>query len=92
MSKKTIRKHVNKKCSVCPSQMDVIIYSDRSYRGGHYFGKIPLISKKEWAKANKFGTHTSMIGDWEIQVMNKDPKPYGHIEYWECQKCYWSGK
>jgi hypothetical protein len=61
--------------------MRVILYNDRSYRGGHYFGKMPMISKKEWAKAHKFGTRTSMLQGLEIQVMKKDPKPYGHFEY-----------
>lgn len=87
-----IKNHMNKNCSVCEKQMDVILYDNRSYRGGHYFGKIPLISKKEMTKARKCGTRTSMIAGREIQVLKKDPKPYGYSEYWECPKCYWGGK
>lgn len=82
--------------------MNVIIYTDRSYRGGHYFGKIPLHTKKELARSAKAGTHPLESGSVTLQVMNKDPEPYGHMEYWlarrsppeadedgECPKCYW---
>ena len=90
--RKTIKKRVVHKCSICGKEIRVIVYADRSYRGGHRFGKIPLISKKEWEKAKKFGTHTFMLAGMEMQVMNKDPRPYAHVEYWECPKCYWGGK
>jgi hypothetical protein len=92
MPKKVIKKHVQKKCSICPREMDVIIYTDKSYRGGHYFGRVPLSTEKEKAKARSFGTRTVKWGDMEVQVCNKDPKPYGYFEYWECLKCYWGGK
>jgi len=91
MANINIKKRTIKKCSVCGKQINLIMYKDHSYRGGHYFGEAPLITKKEWARVSKFGTRTSMIGDWEIQVMKKDPKPYGHVEYWECPTCYWRG-
>lgn len=67
----------------------VYLYSNNRYRGGHYFGKVPLCTKSEWAKALKAGTHKAKIDDWEIAVLNKDPKPYDFVEYWECPKCYW---
>ena len=89
---KTIKKRIIRKCSICGNEAHIIVYTDRSYRGGHYFGKTPLFTKEEWTKAHKFGTHTSTIAGIEIQVMNKDPKPYKHIEYWECPRCYWGGK
>jgi len=92
MINKTIRKRVNKDCVVCEKAMSVILYDDKSYRGGHYFGKTPIASKKEWAKARKAGTHIYNLCGLEIQVMNKDPKPYKFSEYWECPACYWGGK
>lgn len=92
MIDKTIKSRVDKECVVCGKAMNVILYADHSYRGGHYFGKTPIASKKEWVIARKAGTHTAMIGDWEMQIMNKDPKPYKFAEYWECPTCYWGGK
>lgn len=72
--------------------MKVILYKDRNYRGGHYFGKIPFHYKKDFAKALKFGMVTKKIGDFEMQVLKKDPKPYKYEEYWECPQCYWHPK
>jgi len=46
-NKKEIIKRLNKTCAVCGRKIKVIFYKDRTYRGGHYFGKIPLFSKKE---------------------------------------------
>ena len=87
--KKEIIKRLNKICAICGRRIKVIVYKDRTYRGGHYFGKIPLYTKKELNKALKVGTHKEKIGNWEINVLNKDPKPYKYEEYWECPKCYW---
>lgn len=82
-------KRLSKRCVVCGKGMRVFHYADGAYRGGHYFGEIPLYSKKEMGKAAKSGTHKVKIGGWTMDVMNYDPKPYGHTEYWECPKCYW---
>jgi len=88
-SKKEIIKRLEKICSICGRKIKVILYKDRSYRGGHYFGKIPLYTKRELHKALKAGTRKKRIGDFEINVLKKDPKPYKYEEYWECPKCYW---
>lgn len=85
---KTIKDRLEKICVSCGKKIKVILYSDRSYRGGHYFGKISISTKKEWAKAHKAGTRTWKFEGQEFQVMKKDPKPYKHVEYWECPKCY----
>lgn len=87
--KKEIIKRLGKTCAVCGKKIKVILYKDKSYRGGYYFGKIPLYTKKELNKALKAGTHKERIGNWEIEVFNKDPEPYKYQEYWECPKCYW---
>jgi len=90
--KKEIIKRLDKTCAVCGRKIKVILYKDRSYRGGHYFGKIPLHTKKELNKALKAGTHKERIDDWEIDVLNKGPKPYDYAEYWECPNYYWDYK
>ena len=88
-SAKVIVKRLNKTCACCGRKIKVILYKDETYRGGHYFGRIPLYTKKEFRKAMKAGTKKEKIDNWEINVLKKDPKPYKHIEYWECPKCYW---
>ena len=74
-------------------QMHVVFYSDKKYRGGHYFGKVPLYRKSELKKMARSGTHKSKISArWTIDVCNYEPKPYAHVEYWECPECYWRVK
>lgn len=87
--KKEIIKRLEKICSICGKKIKVILYKNKTYRGGHYFGKIPLCSKKEINKSLKAGATKTKIGDFEIEVLKKDPKPYKYEEYWECPNCYW---
>lgn len=86
--KKEIKDRLEKSCSICGKKIKVIRYTDSTYRGGHYFFKIPISTKAEWAKARKAGTKTMTIGTSKFEVMKRDPKPYKHIEYWECPSCY----
>ncbi len=79
---------IEQKCAVCGKKISVIVRADHTYRGGHYFGKIPLYRNAEMTKALKSGTHTSRIGGQVFEVLNYDPKPYAHDEYWECPACY----
>ena len=88
-TKKEIIKQLDKACACCGRKIKVILYKDRNYRGGHYFGKVPLYTKKELDKALKAGTRKVKIGDTVFDVLKKDPKPYKYQEYWECPKCYW---
>lgn len=88
-ARQPIAKREMRTCSICGGQMRIIFYRDRSYRGGHYFGRIPLHRKSEWKKALRAGTRKVRMGTHTIDVLKKDPKPYGHVEYWECPKCYW---
>lgn len=86
---KQIKKRLNKKCLCCGRDIKVIIYSKSDYRGGHFFGKLPLTTKAEEKKSFKAGTHKEIIGGHEFNILNVDPKPYAFVEYWECPKCYW---
>jgi len=93
MVKNKITKRRDVPCSMCAKNMRVVFYANRKYRGGHYFGKIPVYSKSEMTKMSQSGTHKSKISDtWTIDVYNYDPKPYAHFEYWECPNCYWHPK
>ncbi|MDP2586747.1 MAG: hypothetical protein Q8P32_03165 [Candidatus Komeilibacteria bacterium] len=47
MAKKVISKRLNKACAVCGKSIKVILYADRSYRNGHYFGKLDR-SREYW--------------------------------------------
>jgi len=84
-----IRKRLEKQCSICGKTFKLISYTDCSYRGGKYFGKVPLFTRKEMKRVHKLGTKMEKLDTREIQVLKKDPKPYGYAEYWECAKCYW---
>ena len=89
LRKKIISKRKHKKCAICGRKINLIMYTDKTYRGGHYFGKIPISTKKAWREALKLGTTEMKIGNTVAHVLRKDPKPYKHVEYWECPKCYW---
>ena len=39
---RTIKRRLSRDCAVCGKRAHIILYTDRHYRGGHYFGKIPL--------------------------------------------------
>jgi len=43
---KHLSKKLEKACVACGKEIKVILYQDRSYRGGHYFGKMSLSAKQ----------------------------------------------
>lgn len=87
MKKESIK--IFKTCTDCGKKMEIYLYPSRKYRGGHYFGKVPLFHKKDMLKAIKNGTRKWKMGDHVVDVLKKDPKPYGYFEDWECPTCYW---
>ena len=87
--KKQLLKKFIKTCADCTSNMKVFLYSDKSYRGGHYFGKIGFCSKKEEEKARKSGSKKFSWLGHTFYTWNYEAKPYKHLEHWECPKCYW---
>ena len=89
MKKELMKKFTDKICSDCGKAIKVFLYSDKTYRGGHYFGKIGICSKKEEAKSHKMGTTKWKFGRHIFDVLKYDPKPYKYLEHWECPKCYW---
>ena len=86
---KLISKHLVKSCACCGKQVKVFVYKNNTYRGGHYFGKIPLHSEEAIGEAVKAGFNPWYFKNSAFRVFKKDPKPYAHAEYWECPKCYW---
>ncbi len=73
-SRKIIINRLKRTCAVCGKEIKVIIYKDRSYRGGHYFGKMEIpIRKGKYKKVD--------VVDWTGEKKE--------VEYWECSKCYW---
>ena len=81
-------KNLKKVCACCGKEIEVKVFTNRHYRGGHYFGKIPLYKKDELNKAVGAGTRKTRIGKMTVEVLKKDPKPYKYEEYWECNVCY----
>jgi len=39
-TKKEISKRIARACVICGKGIKIILYKDRTYRNGHYFGKI----------------------------------------------------
>jgi len=89
---KKVIKRLDKICVCCGRKIKVILYKNKSYRGGHYFGKIPLYAKEELHKVFKMGTRKKHIGKLVIEVLKKAPKSYKYEECWECPGCYRRGE
>jgi len=51
--KKQIIERLNRACSCCGGKIKVCLYQDKSYCGGHYFGKILDDNKKEYWECPK---------------------------------------
>ena len=81
---------MNRSCIICAKDLKIHVNwkGNRSYTGGHYFGKIPVCHAKDERKALKAGFTVEKIGDLELRVLKKEAKPYKHVEYWECEECY----
>jgi hypothetical protein len=89
---KNLFRKIIRDCADCGKKMTVYIYADKkknNYRGGHYFGKIGICSKKENAKMFKSGTRKSKFGKLVLNVYKYEHKPYKYLEHWECPRCYW---
>ncbi len=70
----------------------MILYADKSHRGGHFFGKVPLYTDAALREALKAGYREVGLNGKMLRVLKKDPKAYKYAEYWECSKCYWNRK
>ena len=44
---KIIKDIIYKSCVVCGKKIKVILYADRTYKGGHFFGKLTLLNNKK---------------------------------------------
>ena len=89
---KELKEILKRTCADCGRKISVRLYKDRTYRGGHYFGEVPLVKKQELRKALKAGEREVRIHGLVFHVLKKDPKPYKYVEYWECPRCYWRYK
>ena len=75
-------------CNVCGRGISITLKAHRAYSGGHYFGTVPKFSNSEMKKALKAGGRIARIDTRAFQVLNRNPKPHGCFEYWECEGCY----
>lgn len=39
--------NLNRHCAVCGEKLTIIIYPNKNYKGGHYFGKVKLGKTKK---------------------------------------------
>ena len=79
---------LKRQCAVCGKKVTIRVEVDKSYTGGHYFGKVPIYSKKEMDKAMRLGSRRTETCGRVINVLKYDLKQCGHEEYWECDSCF----
>jgi len=73
-------KILKRRCAVCGKELKIKVYEDGSYRGGHYFGKVPI----NWKDVKTIGK--TRIGKIDVNVVELvEPECE---EYWECEDCY----
>ena len=48
-------KQLKRFCSVCTKNLSILVYPNKTYKGGHFFGKIEIGKKKkaEYWECNK---------------------------------------
>ncbi|MEK7066488.1 MAG: hypothetical protein AAB965_02895 [Patescibacteria group bacterium] len=63
MKTKIIKDRLVKECSICGKNFKLVRYTDFSYRGGHYFGKFPISTKKRIGKS--YGGWYKVVKDWQ---------------------------
>ncbi len=71
-------KRLTKFCVICGKAIKVFIYPDKTMRGGHYFGKMPIYSEAEIARASKSSINTITFIGRKINVLANDPKAHGY--------------
>lgn len=84
MRKLKTTKKINRKCLVCGKKINITLYEDKHYTGGHYFGtlKVHVNGTGEYKKVGidkLFGKKVNIV-EWT----GKEKE----MEYWECNLCY----
>lgn len=80
----TFLKLLIRKCLVCDKKLKIKLNKDKTYTGGHYFGKLVIPDTKNWKMKV---IRKIKIGDMKIDIVNDLPIKK-RIEYWECNRCY----
>lgn len=76
---------IARNCFVCGSRLTIRINEDKTYEGGHYFGKMRLpIGKGKYKKVGTF----KLAEDGESSDVVKWTGKRKKVEYWECEKCF----
>ncbi len=69
-------------CLICGKEIKIRLNKDRTYSGGHYFGKMNFpLGKGKYLRIGK----TDLLGK-EVDIVKWNGKEK-KIEYWECNKC-----
>jgi len=73
---------IKRTCSVCGAEIEIIVYDDGSYQGGHFFGEVAVPEKDpdgEYVDVDDGSTDMDVV-EWTGEKKS--------FEYWECDECY----
>lgn len=74
---------VKTKCIVCGKELEITLFENGEYSGGHYFGKMELpVGEGENRILGK-----KDIGGMEVEVFEWTGD-HEEMEYWECDDCF----
>lgn len=74
---------IERDCMECSKTIDIRVYEDNTYEGGHYFGEFTDPDGDSDGKYEK-------TGEWEGHDVVKWTGDEESFEYWECDDCFGS--
>jgi hypothetical protein len=75
------KRTIERDCVDCGEPIEITLYEDDTYEGGHYFGEFTVAdedSEGEYEKTGEYEGH-------DVVTWTGDEVSY---EYWECDDCY----
>jgi hypothetical protein len=77
------KRTLERDCMECGKTIEITVYADDTYEGGHYFGEFTVSDEGSGGEYEK-------TGEWEGHDVVKWTGDEESYEYWECDDCYCS--
>jgi len=77
------KRTIERDCLDCGQTLEITVFEDGSYEGGHYFGEFTVPEEEtdgEYEKTGEFRGHD--VVEWTGEQES--------YEYWECDSCFTS--
>ena len=75
------RRIIERDCMECGKTIEITVYKNDTYEGGHYFGKFTVRDEDSGGEYQK-------TGEWEEHDVVEWTEEEDSYEYWECDDCF----